>query len=105
MSGPALRHNEGKPELGQVLWFDLEWLAAHMAAGRAKYPDDSGRPNFMKGGKPDQEYTDAMARHLKAFVTGEEFDGELHTHHLAAVAWNALALLTLNRNFGSPLNG
>ncbi len=94
----ALRDNAGKPELGEVFWFRLEWLAEHCAAGRLKYPDtDEGIPNWTLGGKPDQEYTDAAARHLAAFVRGEEWDSETGTHHLAAVAWNALALLTCNR--------
>ena len=97
----AKRYNEGKPEISQLMHFDLEWLADHMQAGRDKYPDtEEGTPNWKLGGKPDQEYLDSMSRHLAAFVRGEEFDPELGTHHLAAVAWNALALLTCNREYG-----
>ncbi len=100
MADTALRDNSGKPELSQVLHFDLEWLADHMAAGRAKYPDSDGVPNWKKGGKPDQEYLDSASRHLAALVNGEEYDPELGTHHAAAVAWNMLALLTCNRTYG-----
>ena len=95
----AKRDNAGKSELAELFHFDLEWLADHCTAGRLKYPDSTpGVPNWTLGGKPDEEYTNAIARHLAKFVRGEEMDEELGTHHLAAVAWNALALLTCNRN-------
>ena len=94
----AKRDNRGKPELSQLMHFDLEWLARHCEAGRYKYPDsEPGVPNWTLGGKPDQEYIDSMLRHIQSFVQGSEFDEETGTHHLAAVAWNALALLTNNR--------
>lgn len=94
----AERDNEGKPELSQIFHFEkgMEELAAHCSAGRAKYPDVDGVPNWTLGGKPDQEYLDAATRHLGALVRGETHDPELGTHHAAAVAWNMLALLTLN---------
>ena len=94
----ASRHNEGKPELSQLFHFEkgLEALAAHCAAGRDKYPDVDGVPNWTLGGKPDQEYLDAATRHLGAIVRGEVYDQETGTLHAAAVAWNMLALITLN---------
>lgn len=96
----ALRYNEGKPELAELFHFDLRWLAAHTAAGRAKYPDaEPGVPNWTLGGKPDAEYLNSAARHLAALVQGEEYDPELGTHHAAAIAWNMLAMLTCNRSF------
>ncbi len=94
--GTAHRDNAGKPELSQLHHFRLDALAAHVSAGRAKYPDRDGRPNWTKGGKPDAEYLDAAERHLAAFVKGEVYDPELRTMHLAAVAWNALACITNN---------
>lgn len=100
----ALRDNSGKPEISQVLHFDegLRFFAAHCAAGRAKYPDtEPGFPNWKLGGKPDQEYLDAAARHLIKLGCGEEYDDELGTHHAAAVVWNMMALLTCNRR-GEP---
>jgi len=93
----ALRYNDGKPDLEQVMWFDLSYLAEHCAVGRTKYPDRGGKPNWTLGGKPDSEYVNSMLRHIAAFVQGEELDSETSTHHMAAVAWNALALLTNNR--------
>jgi len=98
---PAARDNAGKPEMSQILWMarGLEQLAIHMAVGRDKYPDDeeTGLPNFMLGGKPDQEYTDAAVRHLTKFIGGQELDEESGTEHLSAAVWNLLALQSLNR--------
>lgn len=95
----AARDNDGKPPLAQVLWFKrgLEQLAWHMERGREKYPDVDGVPNFVLGGKPDAEYTDAAMRHLAAFIGGAEIDPETGTEHLSAAVWNLLALQTLNR--------
>jgi hypothetical protein len=94
----ALRHNEDKPHLSQLFWFErgLNELAAHCEAGRDKYPDVDGAPNWTLGGKPDQEYLDSATRHLASLVRGDTHDVETGTHHAAAVAWNMLAMLTLN---------
>jgi hypothetical protein len=96
----AARHNTGKPELSEIFWFDMEYLADHLAAGRAKYPDaEDGTPNFMLGGKPDKEYDDCIARHVKAIKRGEFIDPETGTPHYAAIAWNSMAALTLNHPY------
>lgn len=95
---PAKRDNSGKLPLDRVFLFKLEFLVAHMMAGEAKYPDDeeTGLPNWLKGGKPDDEYLGAITRHLAAIRRGELYDPELGTRHDAAIAWNALAMLTCN---------
>lgn len=92
----AARNNSGKPELSQLHHFDLEPLARHCSAGRQKYPDVDGVPNWTLGGKPDSEYLDAAMRHLGHHQRGQFLDAETGTPHLAAVAWNALACLTNN---------
>lgn len=104
----ANRDNAGKPELSQLHYFRLEALAVHVSAGRAKYPDRNGVPNWTLGGKSDAEYLDAIDRHLGKIVRGQVYDvGDinpvtgvfepgLETMHLAAIAWNALACLTNN---------
>lgn len=98
----AARANDGKAELAtELLHFDLEWLARHCEAGRAKYPDVEGRPNWLLGGKPDAEYLNAAMRHLQKHVQGELYDRETGTAHAAAVAWNMLAMLTVN--YGNSL--
>jgi hypothetical protein len=97
----SMRDNSGKPRLSQLHHFALDHLAAHCDQGRRKYPDrDRGDgtmvPNWTIGGKPDEEYLDAIDRHLGEFVRGEIYDHELGTYVMAAIAWNALAWLTLN---------
>ena len=92
----AARQNSGKPEMSQLHHFRLEALAAHCTAGRLKYPDVQGQPNWRLGGKPDQEYLDAADRHLAKIVRGETYDDETGTMHAAAVAWNMLAMITNN---------
>lgn len=93
----AARDNAAKPPLAtELLWFDLDWIAAHAARGRVKYPDVDGKPNWTLGGKPDAEYLDAAMRHLTAMVRGQEYDRESGTHHAAAVVMNMLMMLTCN---------
>ena len=96
----AKRDNASKPPVDKVLLFQrgLEMLAAHMAAGENKYPNDeeSGLPNWMLGGKDDSEYLGAATRHLMKLRQGEFYDKEMGTPHGAAVVWNILAMLTLN---------
>lgn len=103
----AARDNTGKPKLAEIHWFEhgLAALAAHIEAGRDKYPDVDGVPNWTLGGKDDAEYLNAIERHLGKLVRGETHDTKedengkpgLRTLHAAAIAWNALALITLNQ--------
>ena len=92
----ALRYNEGKPALAQILEFGsgLDKLAKVMSQGAIKYTPR----NWLKGGKPDEEYLSAALRHMEAFVNEGEWDKDNGTHHIAHAAWNMLALLTLNRD-------
>lgn len=95
----ALRKNDGKPQLSQILLFKpaLEHLATVMTQGREKYPDVSpGVPNWVLGGKPDEEYLDSCLRHLTALVAGDKRDEESGQLHAAHAVWNLLALMTLN---------
>ena len=100
MTKTAKRDNSSKPPVDKVLLFKrgLEMLATHMAAGEAKYPNDSetGQPNWMLGGKPDEEYLGAATRHLMKLRGGEFYDEEMGTPHGAAIVWNILAMLSLN---------
>lgn len=100
MADKALRHNDEKVPIDKVLLFDrgLDFLTYVMTQGEIKYPDvsETGLPNWLLGGKENEEYTGAMARHLRKIKKGEVYDEELGTHHVAHIAWNALAYLTLN---------
>jgi hypothetical protein len=77
------------------LRFDLippEWpreLARVLSFGAAKY-EDHGWEKGMEWSR----MVASLQRHLNAWLSGEDFDAELGTHHLSQVAWNALALMT-----------
>ena len=92
----ALRYNEGKAELAEILQFDnaLEALAKVMSQGGVKYE----HRNWLKGGKPDAEYLNSALRHLLSFEQGEFYDQDTGCAHIAHVAWNMLALLRLNHH-------
>jgi len=85
----ALRYDSGKPPLSFLLDFGpaLEYLAVHSEAGHKKYPDRSGTPNWLRGGKPDKEYLNSALRHLVSFQSGDFYDAETKTAHIAAVLW------------------
>ena len=59
--------------------------------GAAKYSDNGWKS--VKNG--EERYMDALERHLMALRQGEHFDSLSGSHHLAHVAWNALAVLEL----------
>lgn len=65
-------------------------LARHFGAGAAKY----SRHNYRRGFAYSLSFS-AMQRHAWKFWGGEELDAETQTHHLAAVAFHALALLQM----------
>ena len=90
----ALRFNSGKPELHYILFYPrfLEALASVQEQGAFKY----GYANWSLGGKPDQEYLDAALRHLIAHFSGEVYDEDIGTLHLAQCIWNLMNLLEQN---------
>lgn len=97
----AERKNEGKAQLHYLLTMPrmAEALSAVLEAGAHKY----AYLNYLKGGKPDQEYWDAAMRHLmKAgkYISSENaddlYDPETGCHHVAHAIWNLAMLLDLN---------
>jgi hypothetical protein len=98
----ALRYNTGKIRYELIPVEFTEELARVFTKGAYKYDDD----NWMLSiGKPEgKEFVKGcigcLQRHLAAFRKGESFDQDtpdgytgLKTHHLAHVAWNALAVM------------
>lgn len=67
----------------------LRQVAAHYGRGAEKYADNQWRKGYEWG----KSYA-ALQRHANAFWGGEDFDPETGSHHMAAVAWHALTLLT-----------
>jgi hypothetical protein len=66
----------------------LTQLARHYGEGAKKYDDNQWR----KGYEWSKSYA-AMIRHATQFWNGEDFDEELGSNHLVAVAWHAFTLL------------
>lgn len=90
----GMKFCKGKNRVGLVLQgfavaiWEMGWVGT---MGAEKYTDNSWQT------VPDaiQKYKEALDRHWLEWQMGEQFDPEFGTHHLAHVAWNALALLCL----------
>lgn len=89
----AKRFNEGKAPMHLLPFWLLRDLSEHYAKGAEKYEPW----NWTKGGKTDTCFG-ALLRHITLWQMGEDIDigteeepGTM-THHMLAVAWNALTL-------------
>ena len=74
---------EGKGRFDLIPPYSLKRLAQHFENGAVKYGDR----NWQKG-QPLSRYLDSAARHLYAFLGGSRDED-----HLAAVTWNAMAVI------------
>ena len=94
--GAGLRYQEGKNRL-DLIPPEWEWaLGEILTAGATKY----AARNWERG-MDWSKVAGPLRRHLNKFLRGERYDvvddsGKPGTqcHHLAIVAWNALALMT-----------
>ena len=84
----AKRFNDGKVPMHLLPLWLLEDLAIHYGKGAEKYDPW----NWLQGGSTDTCFG-ALMRHLTEWQAGQDLDEETQTHHMCAVAWNALALL------------
>lgn len=66
----------------------LRQVAEHYGKGASKYADH----NWRRGYEWSKSYA-ALQRHATQFWGGEDVDEETGSHHMAAVAFHALALL------------
>jgi hypothetical protein len=85
----GMRFNDNKMRFDLI---PLEWeveLARVLTIGAAKYTED----NWLKG-MPWKKIYSSMVRHANKFRSGMSLDQETRCHHLAMVAWNALALMS-----------
>lgn len=89
MSGTARKDDGGKLKYSLLPHEALAELVRVYTIGAKKYDDR----NWEKGLAFSRVF-DAMQRHAWAWQSGETHDPEDGQHHLASVAWCALALMT-----------
>lgn len=90
----GLKFSKGKVRLALMFrgFAPALWEMGVVATkGALKYADNSWQ---TVAGALDL-YEDALERHVLAWQSGEDFDPEFKTHHLAHAAWNCLAILTI----------
>lgn len=86
--GDAMKKDAGKLRFDLLPVRSLEELARVYTIGAAKYEDNGWR----KGMKYGRIFA-AMLRHAYKWWKGEQLDEVDGQHHLASVAWCALALM------------
>ncbi|GAC1500211.1 MAG: hypothetical protein NVS1B6_06420 [Steroidobacteraceae bacterium] len=88
----GLRFNEGKARYDLIPPEALDALAEHYGRGALKYADR----NWERGMGWGKCFASLM-RHGWAWMRGEDCDPETGSHHMIAVAWNAIALFTYHQ--------
>lgn len=76
----------------------LEKVVEVYTKGAEKY----GPNNWQNLPDGYQRYKAAMLRHLVEYEKGNEIDSDTGCHHLAQVAWNALAILHIQTANSQP---
>jgi hypothetical protein len=89
-SGLGMRFNTGKTRFDLIPQSWIRSLAQILTVGAAKY-----EPRNWEKGLSYSETLGSLHRHLDAWLGGERYDKETKCHHLGHVAWNALALMTM----------
>ena len=94
----GLRHDVGKIRLDLI---PPEWvmnLGSVLTAGANKYADRN-----WELGMAWSKVWGPLLRHAFKWLLGEQYDKETGCHHMAHVAWNALALMSYQtRGLGTP---
>lgn len=97
-----MREDTGKPSYSIIPLEGLDRVAYRAMIGEKKYSEKPGELNWKKADITDpvvhRRFVDAALRHLLQYVGGEKDED-----HLAAAAWNCLAIMALEkiRNSGS----
>jgi len=73
---------------------EIEDIVKIYTAGADKYGENTWQ--HLNNGY--NRYKAAMLRHLMEYEKGNEFDDETKCRHLAAVAWNAIAMLYISKD-------
>ncbi len=87
----AMKDIENKPRYSLLVEEFISDMITVREKGAAKYADW----DWMNG-RNWTDYTDAMRRHMKAFLDGESLDQESGVHHMAHIAVNAMFLHWFN---------
>lgn len=111
--GCSLYHNMGSEKSGKKNDFqdgklrwdllpleEIEDIVKLYTAGSIKYGDN----NWQGLENGYQRYKAAMLRHLLEYEKGTKIDEETKVNHLAAVAWNAIAMLYLDKHGKGKVN-
>lgn len=88
----ARRDNAGKPRFDLLPPDGLTALAEVYTAGAEKYGDRNWEQGLFWG----QGCFASLMRHANAWAAGEDRDPETGKHHMAHVAWNAIALVVFH---------
>ena len=94
------KFDSGKLEMGEFFsQFPkaLEGLCTVAQYGKIKYSEGNGNVNFKEVPDSLKRYTDAMVRHMMAYLKSEFLDGESLCPHLYHLLWNVCALIELDR--------
>lgn len=86
----GMRFNTGKTRFDLIPSGWTRVLAQILTVGAAKYA-----PRNWEKGLSWSETLGSLHRHLDSWVSGEMYDPETKCHHLGHVAWNALALMSM----------
>lgn len=86
----GMRFNTGKTRFDLIPQSWIRSLAQILTVGAAKY-----EPRNWEKGLSYSETLGSLHRHLNSWLSGERYDKETKCHHLGHVAWNALALMTM----------
>lgn len=73
---------------------EIEDIVRVYHAGAKKY----GPNNWQNLEDGFERYRAACARHIMAYMKGERMDDETNVHHLAAAAWNVIAMLYYDKH-------
>lgn len=83
----ALKHDLQKPQFSNIPQLALDEIINGFDHGASKY----GKFNYSEG-MEHLRYFDALQRHARAWLKGEDID-ESGVHHIALVACNTMMLL------------
>jgi hypothetical protein len=89
----AYKYDAGKTQWRVIPWAQMKDVAEIMSDGEKKY----GFENWKRVVPGKERFTDALIRHLMAWLNGERTDPESGKHHLAHVICNCLFLIFFDK--------